>query len=69
MNCFYELAAMREQASEQMPPQQERKKQRSQCEVSYRLHCCHLFEGVSQQATQCQLNIPVVRSCNQAPSV
>lgn len=69
MNCFYKLAAMRELESEQMPPQQEWGKHRSQCGVSYRLRRCHLFEGVSQQSSQCQLNIPLELYCNQAPSV
>lgn len=46
-----------------------KKKLRSHCGVSYRLDCCHLFEGVSQQSTQCQLNIPLQLSCDQPSSV
>lgn len=36
---------------------------RSQWRVSYRLDCCHLFGGVSQQSPQCQLYIPLEFSC------
>ncbi len=36
---------------------------RSQWGVSYRLDCCHLFGGVSQQSPQCQLHIPLEFSC------
>lgn len=36
---------------------------RSQWGVSYRLDCCHLFGGVSQQSPHCQLHIPLEFSC------